>query len=110
MKPTFRSKVFAADNNRCQHPGCAETALHPHHLKYRSEGGKDDADNGVTLCVEHHKTAHEGRNVEGGWQSGRKYVLWLLHHLSIHRADFRWRKVYRYLRDREELKRVGEKV
>jgi hypothetical protein len=103
----FRRAVSELDGNTCLHPGCGRTDVNPHHLRYLSESGDNSPANGITLCIEHHKAAHEGRNVEGGWQSGRKYVLWLLGHLSVHRADFRWRKVFRYLRDREELKRVG---
>jgi hypothetical protein len=35
--------------------------LTPHHIVYRSQGGTDDLDNLVTLCMKCHDDVHGGR-------------------------------------------------
>lgn len=47
----------------CQECGCEKDwrngwMLHFHHIKPRSEGGKDTASNLELLCVDHHKQRH----------------------------------------------------
>jgi hypothetical protein len=42
-------------------PGCdAFSALHLHHIVFRSRGGGDEAENLVVLCDFHHMALHEG--------------------------------------------------
>ena len=112
MKQTDSDRILALDNHCCQHPGCNDpecTVLDVHEIKFRSEGGKLTADNQITLGRKHHKCAHEGRKVDGVWQSGRQYMISVLDTLAL-RVPFRWRAVRRWLKDCEARKRVGEKV
>jgi hypothetical protein len=65
--PALRRAVLARDHRRCRVPGCRnDIFLDVHHLELRSEGGRNDADNLITLCGAHHRAAHRGRlTVEG---------------------------------------------
>lgn len=48
------------DLNRCRI--CfTRNNLHLHHVKYRSGGGADTADNLITLCLEHHAEMHSDK-------------------------------------------------
>lgn len=67
--------VFDRDNYTCQVCGKSkDKILHTHHIRYKSLGGTDRADNLITVCAE----CHTGKNhKEGGilykWmQKGRK--------------------------------------
>jgi len=43
-------------------PGCRNsTYLDVHHIQLRSEGGRNEADNLVTLCGAHHRATHRGQ-------------------------------------------------
>ncbi|MFQ5744714.1 MAG: hypothetical protein ACE5HV_14170 [Acidobacteriota bacterium] len=51
--------VLDRDGWRCQAPGCtAHSALHVHHILFRSCGGKNQHGNLVTLCDFHHLAIH----------------------------------------------------
>jgi hypothetical protein len=58
-----RYRIFERDGWRCRAPGCTSRAnLHEHHVRFRSQGGGDEEDNLVTLCVGHHQQGiHAGR-------------------------------------------------
>jgi 5-methylcytosine-specific restriction endonuclease McrA len=59
--------VYWRDGYTCQHCGKTGTALHAHHIVYRSKGGSNMADNLITLCEDCHKKVHSGKiqlNVE----------------------------------------------
>lgn len=45
--------VCAAADSTC------EGRLEAHHLHYRSQGGQDDAANGLPLCTRHHTQVHQ---------------------------------------------------
>jgi len=48
MDPIFHA-CFVRDRFRCRHCNNSNN-LHPHHIVYRSHGGKDELNNLVTLC------------------------------------------------------------
>jgi hypothetical protein len=54
--------VYRRDAFRCTSPVCTRRDVTPHHLKFRSHGGGDDAENVASLCVWCHlHGVHEGR-------------------------------------------------
>ena len=56
---SWAKEVYERDNWHCRH--CNSTAsLQPHHIKFRSQGGKDTLDNLVTLCWTCHRAVHDG--------------------------------------------------
>jgi Holliday junction resolvasome RuvABC DNA-binding subunit len=59
--------VLRRDHQRCTVPGCRNARfLDVHHIKLRSEGGGNEADNLITLCGVHHRAAHRGELVVTG--------------------------------------------
>lgn len=50
----IRTQVLKRDNYRCVNCGQTGTELHVHHIIPKSEGGTDELDNLVTLCVKCH--------------------------------------------------------
>jgi hypothetical protein len=61
IPPAVRRAVLARDQRRCRVPGCANgTFLDVHHIQPRSEGGRNEAGNLLTLCSAHHRAAHRG--------------------------------------------------
>lgn len=58
-RDAFREAVFARDGGRCVVPDCDHYAVDAHHLIERRlwENGGYHLDNGVSLCVGHHKEA-----------------------------------------------------
>ena len=60
IPPSVRAEVLARDRHRCATPGCGSTHfLEVHHLKPRSRGGSNRAENLVTLCSRCHHFVHE---------------------------------------------------
>jgi 5-methylcytosine-specific restriction endonuclease McrA len=60
IPPRVRREVLARDKHRCQAPGCGRTRfLEVHHIKPRSQGGSNQAENLVTLCASCHRLWHE---------------------------------------------------
>lgn len=62
---TIRDIVKARDHNRCQVCGREATSLH--HIQFRSQLGKNDVENLVCLCTEHH-TGREGPHQSDAWR------------------------------------------
>jgi hypothetical protein len=62
QRPPEHRRIFERDGWRCAVPGCTSYRNpHAHHLKLRSAGGGDEAENLVTLCAWHHLRAlHAG--------------------------------------------------
>jgi len=55
----WRQKVLWRDKYTCQR--CKNTSdLQAHHIVYRSQGGTDRVDNGMTLCEKCHTALHRG--------------------------------------------------
>jgi 5-methylcytosine-specific restriction endonuclease McrA len=62
IAPALRRAVLQRDEHRCRAPGCRNaTFLDVHHLQPRSQGGRHEADNLLTLCSAHHRAVHRGR-------------------------------------------------
>ncbi|PWT76401.1 MAG: hypothetical protein C5B59_06660 [Bacteroidetes bacterium] len=54
-----KKACFERDDWRCR--SCrSRNDLHPHHLKYRSQGGKHVLNNLLTLCWKCHQAEHDG--------------------------------------------------
>jgi len=67
IPPALRRAVIARDHRRCRVPGCKNSVfLDVHHIQLRSEGGRNDAENLVTLCAAHHRAVHRGQLVIDG--------------------------------------------
>ena len=61
-----RAQVADAADHRCciwhpTHGRCAGLNCHAHHIKYRSHGGGDEAENLSWICAQHHDDIHDGR-------------------------------------------------
>ena len=64
IPPATRRAVVHRDQHRCRVPGCKNTTfLDLHHVVPRSEGGRNDTGNLVTLCGAHHRAIHHGKLV-----------------------------------------------
>jgi 5-methylcytosine-specific restriction endonuclease McrA len=63
IDPNLRQRVFDADGRRCRLCGEREdrAVLHAHHVVYRSEGGPDELENLLTLCVLCHDIVHSNK-------------------------------------------------
>ena len=61
--PAQRTAITARDRH-CRGPGCDRPPdwCHIHHIRWWSNGGHTDLDNGILLCTRHHRLVHEG-----GW-------------------------------------------
>lgn len=60
MKDAVRLYVFSRDNWRCRACGRADT-LDPHHVVFKSAGGRDIPSNLLTMCRHCHDSVHGGR-------------------------------------------------
>ena len=66
IPPRVRREVLARDRHRCRAPGCGRTRfLEVHHIKPRSRGGLNNAENLTTLCGSCHRLWHEKRTETG---------------------------------------------
>ena len=61
----LKLEVAERDNYKCLLCGNYTTAP-PHHIIYKSEGGKDELGNLATICTKHHTTIHHGN--EKSWE------------------------------------------
>jgi hypothetical protein len=72
--PALRRGVLARDHRRCRVPGCRNSAfLDVHHIELRSEGGRNEADNIITLCGAHHRAAHGGKLLVEGTSTSVRF-------------------------------------
>jgi hypothetical protein len=61
IPPATRRAVLIRDQRHCRVPGCRHaTFLDVHHIVPRSQGGRNEADNLLTLCGAHHRAVHCG--------------------------------------------------
>ncbi|HKO94975.1 MAG TPA: HNH endonuclease [Polyangiaceae bacterium] len=61
IPPALRRAVLTRDHRRCRVPGCKHaTFVDVHHIQLRSEGGRNAAENLITLCGAHHRASHRG--------------------------------------------------
>jgi 5-methylcytosine-specific restriction endonuclease McrA len=54
-----KQAMYRRDNWRCRHCNSSHN-LTPHHIVFQSQGGTDDLDNLVTLCIVCHNAVHDG--------------------------------------------------
>ena len=55
-----KKALYERDDWQCRH--CKNrNGLHPHHIVYRSQGGKHTLDNLLTLCWKCHNAVHDGK-------------------------------------------------
>ncbi len=60
IAPSVRREVMVRDDFRCRAPGCGSRwFLEVHHLVPRSQGGRNEPGNLVTLCAQCHRYLHE---------------------------------------------------
>ena len=53
------AEIRDRDGNRCAYPACGwPQNLHVHHRVRRSQGGRDEPPNLITLCARHHQWVH----------------------------------------------------
>ena len=64
MNQGLRLEVLERDRWRCR--GCSAQVGELHHIKFRSQGGLDEASNLITLCPSCHRRAHgtNGRQIK----------------------------------------------
>jgi len=43
---------------KCEVPECSKWAAAPHHIRSRGAGGKDNPENLISLCTDHHTEIH----------------------------------------------------
>jgi len=74
--------IYARDGYRCTNPTCSRRDVTPHHLRFRSRGGGDEAENVTSLCVWCHLEGVHGGRIKAkppapdiDWQLGRKPIL-----------------------------------
>jgi hypothetical protein len=61
IPPAVRRAVLARDHHRCQVPGCTNSHfVDVHHIRPRSDGGRNTLENTITLCTAHHRATHRG--------------------------------------------------
>lgn len=96
-------KVLRMDNFRCKNPDCNAYTNHtPHHIKYRSQGGKDTEGDLITFCLLCHIIATSGGIWRGEHVSAHQFVIKVLEHWMLVAAkgliDFRWQDAYDYIK------------
>jgi hypothetical protein len=71
IPPAMRRAVLTRDRHRCRVPGCTHaTFVDVHHVQPRSEGGRNEASNLLTLCSVHHRAVHRGQLLIDGRGEG----------------------------------------
>jgi HNH endonuclease/RuvA, C-terminal domain len=75
IPPAVRRSVLTRDQRRCRVPGCTHaTFVDVHHIVPRSEGGRNEPTNLVTLCGSHHRAVHRGElMIEPGGETGIRF-------------------------------------
>jgi len=83
-------------------PTLSGTIDPPHHIKLKSQGGKNEVTNGITLCRLCHDYAHGKNNLEidGFRVSGRQFMIMVLDAL-LDDPCYRWGLVHAELKRRE---------
>ena len=61
-------QVDERDERRCQFPGCYSSNINHHHVQLKSQGGKNDLQNIVTLCLEHHSLGKQSPHQSIAWR------------------------------------------
>lgn len=64
VQRALKDAVLSRDGRRCRRCG-RNTDLEVHHIRYRSQGGRDEERNLITLCLRDHQLVHSDKKV---WQ------------------------------------------
>ena len=73
----------------------------PHHIVFKSQGGKDEVENLISLCFYCHRQMHDGLRQGTKFINGKKIMMRLLRSLSGNQ-NFRWAKVLKIMEERYE--------
>jgi HNH endonuclease len=75
IPPAVRRAILTRDHRHCRVPGCTHTTfVDVHHIVPRSEGGRNEPTNLVTLCGSHHRAVHRGElGIEAGGEAGIRF-------------------------------------
>jgi hypothetical protein len=68
--------VYLRDRFRCTSPVCSRRDVTPHHLRFRSAGGSDEADNITSLCTWCHLFGVHGGRIRATGTAG--HISWEL--------------------------------
>lgn len=69
LSKLLMAMVKERDNNRCQFPGCYKNhGTNIHHIIFKSNGGKNEIENLVTLCLHHHTLSKESPHISNAWR------------------------------------------
>jgi len=76
QKGFYNVKAFVLhrDGHQCQKCKTKKGKLHVHHLVFRSQGGSDEPNNLLTLCVECHEELHRGEFTLKGRKAKTKHA------------------------------------
>jgi len=67
IPPAMRRTVVLRDQHRCRVPGCRNARfLDLHHIQLRSDGGRNELANVITVCGAHHRAIHRGKLIIEG--------------------------------------------
>jgi hypothetical protein len=101
----FYSAVWKLSGGHCE--ACSGVMHEAHHIRYKSQQGKDIPENGLGLCRTCHLWAHQGKVItvpkdDGHGStterlSGRQFILRLLDS-KVNQKGYRWADVHEYLR------------
>lgn len=70
----MRAAVLTRDQYRCRF--CGSTAVHVHHINYRSEGVDHSPHNLIVLCSKHHDLVHSDKH---HWKPILLATIWILY-------------------------------
>lgn len=105
----FQVEVLALACGVCENPDCPElrmlfeTKVVGHHIVLTSQGGADEPENGIALCIRCHHIAHNGMGLRG--ISAHVFMVNLLTKLvgMSQIAEMRWGEKLVEIKDRWNL-------
>lgn len=75
IPPALRRAVLLRDEQCCRVPGCRNAVfLDVHHIQLRSDGGRHEAGNLITVCSAHHRAIHRGELHIAGDAAGPRFA------------------------------------
>lgn len=108
-KKEFTEAVLILDQHTCRSWFCdsfrafsKNFGATPHHIKLRSQGGKNEVTNGMALCYDCHNFVHGKGNlkIDGQRVTGRQFMIMILDKL-VGESFYRWHDVHAELKRKE---------